>query len=67
MLYVGAFEEIFAELILNPELGRERPEIRQGVRSIAKDSHTIFYRILQDLILIVRILHTSQDLPKFLP
>lgn len=66
VLYVSGFESIFTELTLNPELGRERPEIRQELRSIAKDSHIIFYRVLIDRIRIVRILHGSRDLPKFL-
>ena len=65
--YVNAFDHVFADLLDNPELGRRRPEIRQGLRSIAKESHTVFYRILKDRIRIVRILHGSRDLPTFLP
>ncbi len=64
--YVNAFDDVFTELLDNPELGRRRPEIRQGLRSIAKESHIVFYRILKDRIRIVRILHGNRDMPKFL-
>ncbi len=62
--YVSAFDACFAQLIENPELGRERGEIREALRSIASGSHTVFYRIFKDHIRIVRILHGSRDLPK---
>jgi len=64
--YVSAFDDVFAVLTETPELGRKRPEIRAGLRSVPKESHTIFYRILADRIRIVRILHGSRDLPAVL-
>lgn len=64
--YVNTFDDVFTDLLNNPELGRRRPEIRQGLRSIAHESHTIFYRVLKDRIRIVRILHGSRDLLKHL-
>lgn len=64
--YVSGFEELFISLVDNPELGRTRSEIKQGLRSISKDEHIVFYRILSDHIRIVRVLHGSRDLPNFL-
>ncbi len=64
--YVSGFEELFSLLLDNPELGRIRSEIRDGLRSIPKDEHIVFYRILSDHIRIVRVLHGSRDLPNFL-
>lgn len=63
--YVSGFEEVFISLTANPELGRKRDEIRNGLRSIVKGSHTIFYRVLRSHIRIVRILHGSRDIIKF--
>jgi len=63
--YVSDFEEVFMSLVANPELGRKRAEIRNGLRSFVKESHTIFYRILKSHIRIVRILHNSRDIIKF--
>ncbi|MCF6354806.1 MAG: type II toxin-antitoxin system RelE/ParE family toxin [Candidatus Polarisedimenticolaceae bacterium] len=63
--YINALDECFAQLIENPELGRERSEIRDELRSITSGSHIVFYRILNGRIRIVRILHGSRDLPKY--
>ncbi len=63
--YVSEFEPIFHLLIENPELGKVRDEIKPGLRSIPKDSHVIFYRIMRNHIRIVRILHSSQDVHRY--
>ena len=63
--YVSAFDLSFYALLQKPEIGRERPEIREGLRSLVKDRHVIFYRVLEDHIRIVRVLHGSRDLPTF--
>lgn len=65
IFYVSGFDEVFGVISGNPEIGRERKEIREGLRSFSKERHVIFYRILNDHIRIVRILHGSRDLPKF--
>lgn len=64
--YLSALEDTLLELVANPKLGRERSEIRAGLRSITPNSHIIFYRICTDHIRIVRVLHGSRDLPQFL-
>ncbi len=64
--YVSNFDDTFETISENPEIGRERREIRENLRSLAKDKHVIFYRILNDHVRIVRILHGACDLPKFL-
>lgn len=64
--YVCGFEEVFVSLAANPGLGRKRDEIRKGLRSFVKESHTIFYRVLKDHINIVRVLHGSRDIVKFI-
>ncbi len=63
--YVSEFEETFASLMANPELGRKRDEIRSDLRSFVKGNHTIFYRILKNHIRILRVLHGSRDIIKF--
>jgi len=63
--YVSGFEDLFVNLSNNPELGRKRNEIRDGLRSYVKESHIVFYRVQKGQIRIVRILHGSQDLLKF--
>mgnify|MGYP001270691536 CR=1 FL=1 len=64
--YVSGFDEVFETISENPEIGRKRTEIRTELRSLAKDKHVIFYRVLNNHVRIVRILHGSRDFPKFL-
>lgn len=64
--YVFGFEAVFVSLAANPGLGRKRDEIRKGLRSFVNGSHAIFYRVLKDHIHIVRVLHGSRDIIKFI-
>jgi len=64
--YLSGFDSLFVKLANNKELGKEREEIREGLRSLLKEKHVVFYRILADRIRIVRILHGSRDLRTFL-
>ena len=63
--YVSEFEAVFQRLIQNPKIGRDRIEIREGLRSYNKGRHVIFYRIQKDHIRIVRLLHDRKDLKNF--
>lgn len=67
VIYVSDFERVFTHLSDNPKLGRERKDIRAGLRSLVKESHIVFYRILDGRIRIVRVLHASRDVIKFIP
>ena len=65
--YLIRLEQVFDSLCSNPKTGRERNDIRKGLRSISHESHTIFYRIMKDCLRIVRVLHASRDIIRFLP
>ncbi|MBI1286224.1 MAG: type II toxin-antitoxin system RelE/ParE family toxin [Flavobacteriales bacterium] len=62
--YLTELDTVFYQLVGNPELGRERNEIKKGLRSFPSGSHVVFYRILADHVRIVRVLHGSRDLPR---
>lgn len=64
--YLNDLEVLFGQLALNPELGRERNEIKLELRSITKNSHVIFYRVMTESVMIIRVLHGSRDMIKFL-
>ena len=64
--YLNGLEQTFLTLIDQPELGRKRDEISVDLRSLAYEKHVIFYGIMRESILIVRVLHGSRDIPKFL-
>jgi toxin ParE1/3/4 len=65
VIYASEFEALFTLLLNNPEMGRHRPDIREHLYSLTHKAHIVFYRIMQDHIRIVRVLHGSRDLPRF--
>ncbi|MFA5631782.1 MAG: type II toxin-antitoxin system RelE/ParE family toxin [Porticoccaceae bacterium] len=59
--YLATIKDQFLLLIQQPLMGMERPELLPGSRSLALQSHTLFYRVTADAIEIIRILHGRQD------
>ena len=60
--YIDALEKRCGELAQSPHMGRERPEIKPGYRSIAEGKHVIFYRVGDSGIEILRIPHGRMDI-----
>jgi len=60
--YIDALEKRCDELAQSPYMGRERPEIKSGYRSIAEGKHVIFYRVSDSGIEILRIPHGRMDI-----
>jgi len=46
-----------------PEMGQPRDEILTGLRSLSAKSYVVYYRPIQDGVLIARIYHTARRLP----
>jgi toxin ParE1/3/4 len=57
---IDAILDRFELLVEQPLTGRTRPEFGEGVRSIVVESHVIYYRHEQD-VLIARVLHGRRD------
>jgi toxin ParE1/3/4 len=57
---IDAVFDRFELLVEQPLMGRTRPEFGAGVRSIVVESHVIYYRHEQD-VLIARVLHGRRD------
>ena len=64
--YLLGLQEYFDSISKNPNIGRERKDLKVGLYSLPYVSHIIFYRIFKDKIRIVRILYGGRDLIKFL-
>ncbi|MBW7974870.1 type II toxin-antitoxin system RelE/ParE family toxin [Bradyrhizobium sp. BR 10289] len=58
---IGRIGEIFEMLVENPLAGRERRELRAGLRSFPVGNYVIFYIPLPDGVEIVRVMHGRQD------
>ena len=59
--YIRKLFEIFQCLADTPGIARHRDEVRQGLRSYPVKAHIIFFRELDNGVLIVRVLHQSMD------
>lgn len=59
--FIDAVHEQFARLAEFPGTGRAREELAPGLRSIPEGKYVIFYRALQEDILVMRVLHGSRD------
>jgi toxin ParE1/3/4 len=59
--YLEKLKEHFWSLTAHPLMGVERSELLLGVRSLAIESHTLFYSVTPDTVEIIRILHGRQD------
>ena len=62
--YIDALEKRCDELARSPHMGRERPEIKPGFRSIAEGKHVIFCRVGDSGIEILRIPHGRMDIER---
>ncbi len=52
----------FEMLADNPKIGRERPELKQDLRSFPEGNYLVFYREWSGLVAIVSVLHGARDL-----
>lgn len=50
------YEELF-QLLEFPEVGRQRSDVRRGLRSYSIGQHVAYYRITQNEVIIERLLH----------
>ncbi len=52
----------FELLADNPKIGRERPELKQDLRSFPEGNYLVFYREWSGIVAIARVLHGARDL-----
>jgi len=55
-------EQVFDMLAEHPLTGRQRPEVIPGSRSFAVTPYVIFYRVVNDEVVIDRVVHGARDL-----
>ena len=60
--FVRRIKEKLALLAENPMMGRARPELADDLRSFRIEKYVIFYRPVAEGIIVVRIVHSRQDL-----
>ena len=56
----------FGTIAKQPGAGRERPELDVGIYSLPVGSHVIYYRHVQSVVRVLRVLHGARDIPALL-
>ncbi len=59
--YVAGLRKFCAELARMPAVGRDAAWLVAGLRSFPYESHVIYYREIEDGIVIVAVIHKRQD------
>ncbi|MEE9493089.1 MAG: type II toxin-antitoxin system RelE/ParE family toxin [Gammaproteobacteria bacterium] len=59
--YMAAIKDQFWSLTEHPLMGIERPELLPYTRSLPIQNHILFYRVTDNRIEVIRILHSRQD------
>lgn len=59
--YLAAMFTCFEDLAANPQLGRERGDVKAGYRSFPQGRHVVFFRVGESAIEIIGIVHQSAD------
>lgn len=59
--YFRGFKKSFALLRERPFAGASEPDLRDAIRSLTYKRHRIFYRVEDDVIEVLRVLHHARD------
>lgn len=62
--YYDGLIATFEMLARNPEAGRDRPDLRGHVRTYPFEAHVIAYKKQAAGLVIVRVMHSRQDIPR---
>ncbi|OFW70931.1 MAG: hypothetical protein A2W02_04240 [Alphaproteobacteria bacterium RBG_16_64_48] len=59
-------DQVTARLSDRSHLGRPRDEVKAGLRGVLAQPYTVFYRVTDTTVEIVRVLHERRDFPAVL-
>ncbi|NOT47663.1 MAG: type II toxin-antitoxin system RelE/ParE family toxin [Acidobacteria bacterium] len=62
LVFNNRLTDLFEMLADNTQAGRERPELKEELRSFPEDNYLIFYRLWGGKVAIVRVLYAARDL-----
>jgi len=58
--------DLFKLIADNPQIGRNRNELSEGLRSFPMGNYVIFYRIWSHQVAIVRVVHAARDIDQII-
>ena len=59
--YMAGFDKAFALLREHPEAGAARQDVDRAIRSFGCGRHSLFYEIVDERVIIQRVLHKAMD------
>ncbi|RVU32050.1 type II toxin-antitoxin system RelE/ParE family toxin [Rheinheimera riviphila] len=62
--YLDQLEKAMKQLAEHPAVGTDYAHVRPGFRLLPVEHHSIFYRVCETEILVVRVLHEDMDAPQ---
>lgn len=62
--YLDQLEAGMKQLINHPSLGTNYAHVLPGYRRLQVEHHAVFYQVLENEVLIVRVLHEDMDAPE---
>ncbi|KAA9129665.1 type II toxin-antitoxin system RelE/ParE family toxin [Marinihelvus fidelis] len=65
--YLDSLEAGMKQLVQHPSLGADYTHILPGYRRLQIEHHAAFYKLTEQEVLIVRVLHEEMDAPSRLP
>jgi toxin ParE1/3/4 len=60
--FIEQLTQKFVVLARSPRIGRARPELKPDLRSFPYGAYLILYRIIEDGVEIVRVVHSARNL-----
>lgn len=66
LAYLDHIESRFQQLLTHPRIGRIEQDISGTMYSTSCDAHRIYYELTDDTIVIVRVLHKSVDVSRWI-
>ena len=64
--YLDDIDRALKGLIANPQIGSDCSDLLQGARKLITGRHLVFYEVHPDKIFVIRVLHQSMDVPRYL-
>lgn len=64
--FLRNLESVFETLASQPMMGRERPELGEGLRSFPVGRYVVYYQPWPDGVDIVRVLHAARDVARLI-
>lgn len=64
--YIGLIEKGLSQLLDNPYLGKPRSDIKEGYRALQVEKHLVFYRLAEEDLNVIGVVHVRMDAKRYI-